>query len=74
MAGGTGNIRTSHWQSSANGYKTFGSILAGGGGGAGGGRRIYAYYAARGGNVNTLTEVFKINYGEYKMNPQWFIK
>lgn len=74
MGGGTGNIRTSHWQSSCNGYKTLGSILAGSGGGAGGARRIYGYYALRGGNVNTLTEVFKINYGEYKMNPQWYVQ
>jgi hypothetical protein len=74
MGGGTGNIRTSHWQSSANGYKTLGSILAGSGGGAGGGRRIYGYYAIRGGNVNSLTEIFKINYGQYRNYSEFFVK
>ena len=74
MGGNTGNIRGQRNQSSCNGYKTFGSILASdSGNGAGSARRIYNHYV----RTNTLPEfyqqVFNLRYGQYKSRTEWFL-
>ena len=74
MGGGTGNIRTQRWQSGTVGSRTLGSILAGTGGGAGGARRIYGYFAKYANkNISSYTNIFNINYGQYRARAQFFI-
>ena len=75
MGSTTGNIRGQRNQSSSNGYKTLGSILASdSGNGAGSVRRIYTY-CNRGANVQKCYQnIFNLQYGQYKNNQQWFLK
>ena len=74
MGSNTGSIRGRRNQSSSNGSKTLGSILASdSGNGAGSVRRMYAYYT-RNGTVNQFyQQVFDLRYGEFKNRSQWFI-
>jgi len=74
MGGNTGNIRGQRNQSSSNGYKTLGSILASdSGNGAGSVRRMYGYYT-KNNTVNDFYEkVFNLRYGQYKNRTQWFL-
>jgi hypothetical protein len=74
MGGNTGNIRGRRNQSSANGSKTLGSILASdSGNGAGSVRRMYAYYTKRGTVNEFYQRVFDLRYGEFKNRSQWFL-
>lgn len=56
MGSNTGNIRGQRFQSSCNGFKTLGSILASNSGGAGSSRRMYGYYA-KNGNISQFYQL-----------------
>ena len=74
MGGNTGNIRGQRNQSSCNGYKTLGSILASdSGNGAGSVRRMYGYYTKNGNVDKFYQSVFDIRYGQYKGRAEWFL-
>ena len=72
MPNTTGGIRTRRNQSSSNGYKTLGSILASdSGNGAGSVRRMYGWYAKNNLQSEFYKIVFDLQYGQYKNSPQW---
>ena len=73
MGGSAGSLRTLRI-SGANGSKTLGSLIANGSSSGGGsGRRIYSYYAALGQSTTQIySEVFGLQYGAFKSQPQWF--
>lgn len=74
MGGNTGNIRGRRNQSSSNGYKTLGSILASdSGNGAGSVRRLYGWYAKNNLQSEFYQLVFDLKYGQYKNNAQYFL-
>ena len=75
MGGNTGNIRGQRNQSSCNGYKTLGSILASdAGSGAGSIRRLYGYYAKQGQSKNFFNEIFNISNSQSQFRSQLFFK
>jgi hypothetical protein len=75
MGGNTGNIRGRRNQSSSNGSKTLGSILASdSGNGAGSVRRMYAYYTKNGTVNEFYQDVFDLRYGQYKTWSMGFVK
>ena len=74
MGGNTGNIRGQRNQSSSNGFKTLGSILASdSGNGAGSYRRLYAYYAKNGNISAFYNNALNLSYGDYKDRSQWVL-
>ena len=76
MGGSTGNIRTLRNQSSSNGSRTLGSILAsdGSSGGAGSIRRMFGYYSRRGNTSDFYERIMNLRYGEFRNRTQWFLK
>ena len=61
------SLRTLRNQSSCNGNRTLGSILAGGGGGgAGSTRRMYGWYMKNHTTSQFYDAVFGIKYGEFR--------
>ena len=75
MGGNTGNIRGSRNQSSSNGSKTLGSILASdGSNGAGSTRRIYGAFIKNGNTVSSFYEtIFNLKYGQFKDRSNLFL-
>lgn len=70
MPNTTGGLITRNFQSSSNGSRTLGSILASSGGGAGSPRRVYNYYQ-KNANINAFyLNVFGLRYGQYRNTPQ----
>jgi hypothetical protein len=72
MGGGTGNIRGTRNQSSANGYKTLGSLLASDSiNGGGSVRRIYGWYK-RNYNIDDFYQsILGVKYGEFRGRVQF---
>ena len=67
MANTTGGIRGQRNQSSCNGHKTLGSILASdSGNGAGSVRRLYGYYTRNNTVQQFYQNILNIKYGQYK--------
>ena len=74
MGGTTGNIRTLRNQSGTVGSRTLASILtSGNGGGAGSGRRVYGWYNNTNPSISPYTQMFNINFGQFKSNAQFLI-
>lgn len=74
MANTTGGIRGQRNQSSSNGYKTLGSILASNGGnGAGSVRRLYSYYTRTNTVPDFYQNILNLRYGQYKGRTEWFL-
>ena len=75
MGGNTGNLRTQRNQSSCNGFKTLGSIIASdAGNGAGSIARMSKWYAAKGSGYQTnsfYNNVLKIKRGSVKGNGNY---
>ena len=72
MGGGTGNIRGTRNQSSANGSKTLGSILASDSiNGGGSVRRIYGWYKRNGNISDFYPSVLGIKFGQFRSRLQF---
>jgi hypothetical protein len=72
MAGITGNIRGQRFQSSSNGYKTWGSILSAGGTG-GSAQRIYNWYQNKNLLPRFYQDVYRLDYGALRSRSQYYL-
>lgn len=74
MTNTTGGIRGQRNQSSCNGSKTLGSILASdSGNGAGSVRRMYGYYTRNHTVQQFYQNILNIRYGQFKENANLFM-